>query len=223
MTGPDLGHIAGPVVIPNCVRVELKWTTPNGRTALNVLHGSVGGGFTPTASIANALLSGLTTGGTFGTLAVLLSTATELAGVSLLDMRSANNAAVDSTGTAAPGTSGADPLSPATALVITERTAKAGPGFRGRIYIPGWTNDAVGLLAAASTSAVGALQNWADTFIGVFAAEGLTLSLAQPARAAYTGTSGTAHAARAAHLEPITQMVVRNGFWDNQRRRGGRT
>lgn len=221
--GPDLGAIAGPVVIPGCCQVVLKWVTPSGRQALNVLHASVPGGFAATTAIANAIHTALSTGAAWDALKALMGTASAFEGVRLLDLRAANNAPVDSTSTSEAGTSAADPLSPATSLVITLRTARAGPGFRGRIYIPNWTVDAVTGLAEANAGAVAALQAWANTIPTAFSGSSISLAIAQPARAAYTGSSGTAHLARAAATQLVTQLVVRNGFWDNQRRRGGRS
>lgn len=223
MPSADPGHIAGPVVIPTCIQVRLNWATPNGRGAFNVLHASVAGGFTPTQAVANGILAALNTSGNWATLAGFLSTSTLLEGVTLLDMRTPNNAPVDSNGTAFAGTSAALPLAPATALVVTERTAKAGPGFRGRFYVPGWTDDAMAVGAIADPAAVTALGAWANDIFAAFTAEAMTLGLAQPARAAYTGSGGTAHAARSAHVEPITTLSVRNNIWDTQRRRGGRS
>jgi hypothetical protein len=222
MPSTDPGHIPGPVVIPNCVQVRLQWLTPSGRLAFNVLHGSVGGGFVPTTAEANGILAGLNTGGHWAAFSAFLSTNTELQKVSLLDMRTSSNSPVESTGASSPGGSAANPLAPATALVITERTAKAGPGFRGRIYVPGWTDDAMVAAATVDPAAVTATEAWAADFPSVFTGQGITLGIAQPARAAYTGTAGAVHAARAAHVEPVTQLVVRNAFWDTQRRRGGR-
>lgn len=223
MSTIDPGHIAGPVVIPNCIQVRLEWLTAIGRAAFNVLHASVGGGFNPTVTIANAILSGMGTGGNWLALAAFLDDAAALTGVSLLDLRTPSNALVTSTGAAKPGLSTALPMAPGTALVVTERTAKAGPGFRGRIYIPCWTQDAQTQPATVETAAVTALSTWANDLISVLAGQSMTLALAQPARAGYTGSTGAVHPARAAATQPITQMVVRNAFWDSQRRRGGRS
>jgi len=51
----------------------------------------------------------------------------------------------------------------------------------------------------------------------------MTLAIAQPARAAYTGTKGALHLARAAAVQPITSIVCRNNIIDHQRRRAGRS
>jgi hypothetical protein len=223
MPSSDPGHIGGPVVIPGCVQVQLVWAQPNGRQALNVLHAAVSGGFATSVSIANAVHTALTTGGAWTALAGWLSTAGSFAGVRLLDLRAANLAPVDSTNAAVPGTSGDDPLPPSAALVVTERTAHAGAGFRGRFFIPNWTDAATATGGVADAGAVSALQAWALTVPTAFAASSMGLAIAQPARAAYTGTSGTAHPARAATTQLVTEVIVRNALWDNQRRRGGRS
>lgn len=220
MASSDPGHIGGPVVIPGCIQVALVWDTAFGHPALNILHGSVLGGFTPTVAVANTLHAALSGSGTYTTLKAFFTDESAFRGVRLLDMRSPGNPPVDSTVPAVPGTSVAANMAPGTALVVTERTARAGPGFRGRIYVPGWASNASDTGAKASAAATAALSDWAGTFIAAFAASGLTLAIAQPARAAYTGRTGTAHPARAAATQAVTALVVRNSFWDSQRRRG---
>jgi hypothetical protein len=211
------------VVIPTCIMVRLNWVLPNGRQAVNVLHGSVAGGFTPTVAIANSILTAITAGGLWTALNAFLGTGTGLASVTLLDMRTPSNAPIDSTTGGGAGADAGTPLPPQTALVVTERTARAGPGFRGRFYVPGWTDAASTSTGEAVAGAVSALAAWSANFPAVFTAEAMTLGLAQPARAGYTGTTGTVHAARAAHIEPVTSLSVRNGIFDTQRRRAGRT
>jgi hypothetical protein len=203
--------------------VRLEWLTAIGRQAFNVLHASVGGGFAPTTAIANAIHAGLATGGDWLALAAFLDDDATFTGVSLLDMRTANNSFVTSTSGGSPGLSSASPMSPATAIVVTERTARAGPGFRGRFYVPGWTEDAQTQAATVDPAAITALATWAGDVISTLAGQGMTLAIAQPARAAYTGSTGAVHAARAATTVTVTQCIVRNAFWDTQRRRGGRS
>lgn len=219
----DPGRIGGPVVIPNCIMVRLRWLTPNGRGAFNVLHGEVVVGFNPTVAIANAILAALTSGAAWTALQPFLHTGTSLAGVDLLDMRAPSFAIVSSTGAASAGTGATVPMAPQTAICVTERTAFAGPSFRGRAYITGFSSASQQNGGSMSGGCQTALQNWAATWLTAFTASGLTLSIAQPHRAAYIGTSGTQHLARPANLVHVTQCVVRNLIWDTQRRRAGRS
>src|SRR5262249_43035219 len=127
----DPGHIPGPIVVPNAVRVVLRWTLTDGKTAHNVLGGTVAGSFSPTATIAEAIRAGITTGATWTTYAGFLAPGTSLAGVDIQDIRTATAPIVSSTGPATPGTSAGTALPSEVALVTTFRTANRGPSGRG--------------------------------------------------------------------------------------------
>lgn len=219
----DPGNIGGPVIIPNCVAVRFAWLLPDTRLAFNVLHASVLSAFVPTPAIAQAVFSALITSASWTTLATFLHTGTAFGSLDILDLRTAGNARVLCTGAGASGTSATLPLAPQTALVVTERTAFAGTQYRGRAYIPGWASFAATAGQVASAAAVAALQAWANTWLGAFSASGLTLAIGHKARQAYTGQTGTLHAARAAGTTPVTALSVRNGIWDSQRRRAGKS
>jgi hypothetical protein len=224
MASLDPGHIGGAIVIPNCMAVKLQWNLTGGKFGFNIMHASVGGGFVPTIAIADAILTALTTGAQWTALAPYLYTGTTLRKVHILDLRTANNVAVLSAGAGAAGTGTGLPLATQTSLVVTERTAKAGPGFRGRMYIPGWSSSAQDTTSLALAAAATALGNWATTIIAALSAQAMTLAIGQTARAEYTGAaSGTFHPARPAGTVPVTQLIVRNSAWDTQRKRAGRT
>jgi hypothetical protein len=220
----DPGRIGGPQVIPNCFMVKLEWLLPDSRKAFNVMHAQVAGGFTISVAVLNTLFGTMTSGAAWTAFAAFLHTGTSLVAVHTVDMRTPSNPDVQSSSAAVPGTGAGVPMAPQTALVVTLRTAFAGPGFRGRIYIPGWSSGAQQANQTASAAAQTALLNWANSnlFTGLNTA-GLVPALGHAARAAYTGETGTAHPARAASTVPITALLVRNGNWDTQRRRGGRT
>lgn len=217
----DPGHIAGPIIIPNAVQVILDWTTASGRGAKNILYGSVGGSFTPTATIADAILTALTTGASWTAFAALISSSTALAHVILRDVRSANQPLVSSTQAAHPGTNASISLPNEVALVVTLRTALTGQANRGRMYLPGYGSDQNTAGNVVVAGAVTATQNWINNnFFAALSGQGLTWSLGHPARAAYTGSTGAQHPARVASLVPITLGLVRDNHWDSQRRRG---
>lgn len=216
----DPGHIGGPIVIPNGVQVILNWTLPDAKLAHNVLYGSVGGAFTATAAVAEAIRSGLVGSATWTTLAGFMMAGASLTGVSLLDVRTASNAKVTSTGAASPGTSASLAMPDECAVCVTLRTALTGQANRGRIYIPGFASNAMGAAGVIAATCVSAVANWAAIIPTQLTAQGITLSIGHPARAAYTGRTGTLHPARAAGLVPVTQLVVRDNHWDTQRRRG---
>ena len=217
---PDPGRIAGPVVIPNCVELLLRWELANSKVVHNVLHGRVAGGFSATATVAEAIRTALTSGTGWTNHAANLHTGTSLLGVSLRDLRGPNLPLVDSTGAAAAGTGGGESLPPEVALAATLRTAQAGRGFRGRVYLPGFATGALNTDGTATIGAIGAALAFVQHVQAAMAASGLTLGVAQPARAAYTSPkTGAAFAARAANIIDVTSIVVRDGVFDSQRRR----
>ena len=216
----DPGRIAGPVVIPSCVQVRLIWTLPSGKQVFNVLHGSVAGGFNATAAVAQAIYAAIIASGGWTSWKARVNLNGNLFGVDLRDLRTANMPIVQSTGGATAGTGATGATPPGSALVVTERTASAGRGFRGRVYLPGLdVSDLVAATGAASAATQTDALAFMNAVSAALTASGITLALANPARAAYTGRKGAAHAARAAAVVPITSMVVRTGTINSQRRR----
>lgn len=219
----DPGRIPGPVVIPNCVQCRLVWTIANGKTVYNVLHGSVAGGFNATSVVAEAIFAAIKGAGGWTALRPNLSTLVSLAGVDLRDLRTANLPIVASTGAAVAGTGTGGALPPGDALCVTLRTALVGRSARGRVYLPGWDASA---MAAGGVAAAGAVTN-ATGFVtavsGALTASAITLAIANPARQAYTGDTGANIPARPAGVLPVTGIVTRNGIFDHQRRRAGRS
>lgn len=216
----DPGLIPGPVVVPSTAQIRLKWTLLNGKTAVNVMYGRYTGAFAGTVAQATAIHTGLSTGAQWTGLAALLCNLTGFAGVDIRDVNTTGNPLIASTSASAPGTGGGSSLPSEVSVCLTERTAKAGVQNRGRMYISGWatTNLAAGdVIAAASMTAI---NNWAATIQSTFSAQGYTLVIGQPARAQYTGSTGTVHPARVATSTPVTTITCRDNHWDSQRRRG---
>lgn len=216
---PDPGRIAGPVVIPNCVAVELRWTLSNGKTAKNVLHARVASGFAVTPTVAEALRAAISGSAAYTAWKAHLHTSCAFASVGLRDLRSANQPIEESTGAANPGTGAVDPLPPEVALVATLRTALAGRSFRGRVYLCGFDAGALTATGNATAGTVTDGTNFMSEVASALTAEGMTLCIAQPARAAYTSPNGTVHAARPAATADVTSQLVRDGIFDSQRRR----
>jgi hypothetical protein len=216
----DPGHIGGPVVIPNGVKVILVWNLTNGKVGRNVLWANVPGGFAATASVAETVRAALVARSEFTALLGFLALTVSLAGVHLQDARSAGNPEIASTGAATAGTGTGLALPDEVALALTLRTARVGTQFRGRLYQPGYAAVALAAGGVASTATVTALSNYGTALNAVIGANVGTWSIAQPARAAYTGRTGTQHPARAAALVPITSWICRDNHWDSQRRRG---
>jgi hypothetical protein len=219
----DPGRIPGPVVIPNCIQVRLVWTLANGKTVYNVLHGSVAGGFSATTTVAEAVFTAIKAAAGWTSLKANINSGVSLAGVDLRDLRTAQQPIVASTSGASAGTGAGTALPPGDALVVTLRTALAGRNARGRAYIPGFDSTA---MAAGGVAASGTVTNATSFMTAVQTALGassITLALANPARQAYTGSTGATHPARAATVLAVTGIVTRNNVFDHQRRRAGRS
>jgi hypothetical protein len=219
----DPGRIPGSVVIPNTIQVRLIWSLPNGKTVYNVLHGTVAGGFSATSTVAENIFSAIKAAAGWTALKANINSGVSLAGVDLRDMRSANQPLVASTSAASAGTGAGTALPPGDALVVTLRTANAGRGFRGRVYLPGFDSSA---MAAGGVAAAGTVTNATSFVTAVQTAltgQSITMAIAQPARQQYTGSTGALHPARAAGAAVVTSIVTRNNIFDHQRRRAGRS
>jgi hypothetical protein len=138
----------------------------------------------------------------------------------MLDIRQANLPLVSSTGAATAGTSSGTAMPSEVSIAVTLRTNRTGPGGRGRFYIPGWSNTALGAGDVVAPAAITAINNWLGNLGTAYAGAGLTQGLVLPARQAYTGSTGTSHPARTAQMLPVTGITVRDNHWDSQRRRG---
>ncbi len=220
---PDAGRIAGAVVIPNCIQVRMLWTLPNTKTAYNVLHGTVAGGFTATSAVAEAIFTALKAAAGWTSWRARVNSGVNLAGVDLRDMRTANQPVVASTSAAAAGTGAGTALPPGDALCVTLRTALAGRSYRGRVFLPGLDATA---LAAGGVAAAGTVTD-ATSFVTALqtalTGQSIAMAIAQPARQSYVGSTGAVHIARAAAAAVVTSIVTRNNIIDHQRRRAGRS
>lgn len=216
----DPGAIGGPKIIPNCAQISLVWTLPDTKLAHQVFTGRYPGTFNGTQAQANSIMTAFSSGGAWSTLAAFFSTDTFLSAVTIRDLNTANQPLIQSNVASAAGTSASPALPNETAVNVTLRTALAGRANRGRSYVPGWATNALGAGNVVAAAAVTALNAWAQTWPNALAAGSYTLVIGQPARAAYTGSSGTQHPARAAGSVQVTSLVVRDNHWDSQRRRG---
>lgn len=217
---PDPGRVPGAVIIPNAVQVRLIWNLANGKQVFNVLHGQVAAGFNATAAVAEAVRAAVAGSGQWTAWAAFLHTTVGFAGIDLRDLRSGNQPLVESTGGAVDGTGAGAALPPGVAMVITLRTNQSGRGFRGRVYLPGLDSGALtpgtgAFSAAAQTAAV----NFLTEVQTAMNANGMTLSIAQPARQQYVGKTGANHLARAANIVNVTSIVSRINAAGSQRRR----
>jgi len=216
----DPGALGGPVVIPNCVQIVLNWGLAGGKIGHNVLYGRAPGIPAPTAAQAESIRAAITSGAAWTNLASHFAPSTLLSGVSLRSVHAQDQPIVSSTGAAVAG-SGTGPAMPdEVALCVTLRTAQTGRSNRGRVYIPGWNVGQVAADNTADSAAMSSAAAWVNTFRSVFAAAGYVHVIGHPARAAYTGSTGTTHPARTAGSIDVVSAEVRDNHWDSQRRRG---
>lgn len=217
----DPGHIGGPVVLGNAVRVMPLWQLPDGKLARNVVGGIKGSFTVASSAVAEAIRAAWIANANWAPMIARMAPSVSFVGIEIQDLQQAGNPIFRSTGTAIAGTSAGIALPDEVALVLTLRTARVGRQWRGRLYQPGWTSTDLGSGGVAATAAINALTGYAGCVIAGLAAGGLTWGLIKPARQAYTSpTTGVSYPARAASIEPIVTTTVRDNHWDTQRRRG---
>lgn len=221
--------VAVPLVIPNAALVRLGYIS-GATVAYNVLGGIISGGTVINQALANALGSAIKTYFS-SNLAQVVGTAVSLQSVGVRDIRSANLPEFIDSGAPVAGTATGDLLPKGTAYAVTLRTARAGPSYRGRVYLFGFTelnNDPTG-------NAPSAVQTAALNFVvgvqSAMSSNGLTMCvLSRPAEAkrytvitthpdGSTTTQEKQTKARPGAATQITAIVSRNNIWDSQRRR----
>lgn len=213
--------VAGPVVIPGCIQVNLFWTSSNRRWR-NVLHGNLtaAGPVNPilAETLFTAFKGGLTSSGWVGE----LHTNSALTGVGIKDLRQQFQVEYLSTSAPMAGQAAGIELPLNVALVVTLQTALAGRQNRGRTYLTGFTDGALnGPLqtgAVANTAATAFLQ----AIQSAMQANTIPMVVAQRALAAGTDKKGNPLPPRVAGVQPVVNITVVNPRVDSQRRRLGR-
>lgn len=193
-----------PLVIPNTVRVNLVWGLNGAEYAVNVLHYVVPSGQVVTGATATDLALDIAGPFVSGALDTWISDDVSLERVTVRDLRTANQPEY-SAPTSAAGTSTSDVLPLQTSLVVTLRTALAGRSYRGRMYMPGWAENANDANGTASVTAIVDLETWM-TAIANPTVEGNLWALG-----VMSVTLGETNV--------VTAIDVRDTTWDTQRRR----
>jgi hypothetical protein len=221
----DQGRTKGQYTMPSTVRVRLIFTLPNTKQAHITVHGSVAAGPIDTPTIAQAIDTALKGAAAWTNWKAKLNTGVAFTGTAVLDQRFLNQAEGTYTAASQAGTGAGTALPPGDALTVTLRTANAGRGFRGRVYLPGLDSTAMDVGGVASADTMAKASAFVTGLQTAMAASGITLGIAQPPRVAYTSTkTGTFHAARDATAPiPVTTILTRNNIMDHQRRRSGRS
>ena len=209
--------MAGFVVSPNTIRVLWHLST-HGRPQLYVTHAEyvLAGPLNP--NIAETIFASFKSSIVPGTL-LNFHANFKWTGVGVIDLRSANNQEVPSTGTELVGTSAETPLPDQSSIVVTLRTALAGRSFRGRVYTFGYVASLVlpdGTIAdpgaAAAEAVVSAMRS------AITAGSG-TLAIRSPALPERPSKPGGTLPAKDFAITPVTSVVVRDRIWDTNRRR----
>lgn len=199
------------VTIGSAMQARLIFSRGGADAAVNVMHFRIDSLFLVNQAAANAFASSVDTLIVTSGYAGLMPTTDALARITLRDRRSAN--APEFVGIVGRvGTNVTEALPGANSVVVTLRTALAGRGFRGRVYLGSWceaANAVSGVIAPATiTAAVAFIQG-----------------LRNPTISGVPATLAVAHqVANGLPLEPgqlndVTAHLVRDNQWDTQRRR----
>jgi hypothetical protein len=199
----------------------LVWQLTDGKEAHNVLYGRYAGSFSGSVAQADAILAALTGDARWGLLAAHLALTASLHQVRLRDVNTANQPIIDGSLDPHPGTALGAALPDEVAACVSLHTGLSGRQNRGRMYIPGWSADALAPGGVMDATAVADLQAWSNAVVfTALSGSGYTWVIGHQARQAYTGTTGTPHPARPAGSVIITEAIVRDNHWDTMRRRG---
>lgn len=139
-----------PLVIPATVQAQIIWGKNGADHAVNVLHFINNTAAPVTQAMVDDVAAGMVVAFNEPDLTPVafrtrISNDYTLERVTLRDINVANQPLFESTGSPlSTGSSSADPLPDATALVVTLRTELAGRKFRGRIYTCGWAETQSG-------------------------------------------------------------------------------
>lgn len=221
----DAGRIPGPYNIPSVLEIKCQMLLPNSKQTFFIVHGAYTSQPASIQSVATALFGSISAA--WGTnLASLAATATQFQNVYVRDMTAFTNPVSVGTGTAVPGTSASPAMPVNAAIVITEQVVTRGRGAKGRIFLGGWATNADAGGGVISAAAQTGLNAFCTALFNAITGQSLTPCVAQPARQAYLGVTGTSHAARGSAGPPptgthvnVSTYLLRDLVWDTQRRR----
>lgn len=193
-----------PLVIPNAVLVRLIWTNGGTPYAVNVLGARNPGAVSITQALTNTVGSAIKGAVASSGLADELSNVVALANVGMRNIAIANQPEFLDAAVPAGGVAAVALLPPQVSLCVTLRTALAGRSFRGRVFLPGFTEDSNDTGGSASADA----RTAGVAFITAVqdALDGSGLNLAVLSRTVPTATD-------------VSAILVRDAVWDTQRRR----
>src|SRR5262245_26925886 len=124
--------------VANASLLRLIWSLPAGGSMVNVLGVFTAGGVVVNQALANTLAAAIKSSFSTGAYKTHIPTGNALATVGIRDIRNVDLPEYVDSAAAVPGTAAGDQLARQVALVVTLRTAFAGRGNRGRIYLGGF-------------------------------------------------------------------------------------
>ena len=185
-----------------------------------MLHARYIGGFPGTVAMADAIRTAVSNALVSTAVETYMDSVSDFRRVDLRDLNTINQPVIESAEVPLPGTALGAGMPGEVAAVLTEHTGLTGQANRGRIYIPNWAVTAATSGDLINATLATALNNFGPLLRNAINAQNLFMCLAHPPRAAYTGSTGRQHPARAAETVDVTTVFLRDSFWDTQRRRG---
>lgn len=195
-----------PLVVDDTVRCSIIWALSGTEYAVNVLHYFVGGSVGIGQATADAFAAQVGADMVASNLDDNVASTVTMARCTVRDLRMANQPEFSATDPQ-PGLEGAHILPLANSIVVTLRTALAGRRYRGRVYLPGFSenqNTAAGVIDPAAITAAEAFIQ-ALTIITIEGNEwqlGVMTQATDPPE-----------------INPVISSGVRDNIWDIQRRR----
>ena len=198
------------LVVANAGQMRLIWALSGQLYALNVMGVVNTGSVAITQALTNTIGTAVKAAFTSSGQAASTHTTVTLANIGLRDIRTANTAEFLDSGGAVAGTSAGDILPLQVANCVTLRTAQAGRSFRGRVYLPGYSeafNAVLGVISGAATGVA-----FVTAIKAALVASSLDLGvLSRPAP--------QLPVPRVGFITVVTSIVSRDSVWDTQRRR----
>jgi hypothetical protein len=200
------------LVVPNTVQVRLIWTVTGTPFAVNVLHFRNVTGVVVNQVLADNIATEIETA--WGLAVGVSGNINSATGITRVDIRNLDEPSqpeYSGTVTGAVGNGSAEMLPKQVSLVATLRTALAGRSYRGRVYVPGFTESANSAGGVASVTAMSIAEGLVGNIRSGMA--GLDLLM---------GVVSTRFNGAPRLINVITDVVsvqVRDNQWDNQRRR----
>lgn len=202
-----------PTVVEVSIHIRILWLLGGSPLGENTFYAQVGSGATVDQSMATTVAGNWSAAMTSSGILPLLASDVVCDGITIRDVRTANNPLI-SADLNIPGSSASDLLPRGNALVVTNRTSRAGRSFRGRTYVLGFAENATGGDGRATQPAMDAAAALISDFADNMAGNGWPLGVASLFSEGVRRDPGI--------ITPITGSVVRDAIWDRQWRRARR-